>query len=620
MNGWVTIGTKLDTKQLEKDIKTAESQLKQYEREGEKLSTQKAKLEVDLQEYEKAKAEIQEMTDKTLQQAQTSEQVNFVLEAEETQLAKLKEQYSTQFGQISSINEKLQSNQKNQQAISSQLERQKQQLAQANEELRRTQTLNNVFQGINSTMNRVVKNVLRWGLALFSIRGITGMIRSTMSTLSSENTQIATDIEYMRWILAQTLKPVVEWIINALYTVIAIINLITRALFHYDFLAGASAKKFKSMKVSSGGIAKNMAEARKQLAGFDEMNVLDDNVKSAGGGGAGGGVGGSDWIPPDLTTRMDEVKKKFDEFKSDWQSFGPDMERALYKMPFSVWTGAFGDWDLAVYGVVQVFYGLWNVVEGTIGIVKGVIDIIKGIIRGDTELIKKGVIEVVKGIIQVIWGIINVVSGVSNTVIGVILGVCRTIYKLWQEYVVNNIINLVNTKLIPGVTGAWTTIRDRIKNTIKTIQNFLTTHFGEIGTKIGNVLGKSIAGVVNSILTLVERKINGFFLSINTAISAINNIPGVEIKKLSYVHFPRLAKGGIVNMPGRGVMVGSAIAGERGAEGVIPLTDSQQMALLGEAIGRYITINANITNTMNGRVISRELKTIQNEDDFAYNR
>ena len=54
-------------------------------------------------------------------------------------------------------------------------------------------------------------------------------------------------------------------------------------------------------------------------------------------------------------------------------------------------------------------------------------------------------------------------------------------------------------------------------------------------------------------------------------------------------------------------------------EGVIPLTDSQQMALLGEAIGKYITVNLTNVNQMNGRVISRELKTIENESVFASN-
>lgn len=64
---------------------------------------------------------------------------------------------------------------------------------------------------------------------------------------------------------------------------------------------------------------------------------------------------------------------------------------------------------------------------------------------------------------------------------------------------------------------------------------------------------------------------------------------------------------------------GSAIAGESGAEGVIPLTDSQAMERLGESIGKYITINATVINKMNGRTLSRQMQTIQANKDFAYN-
>ena len=64
---------------------------------------------------------------------------------------------------------------------------------------------------------------------------------------------------------------------------------------------------------------------------------------------------------------------------------------------------------------------------------------------------------------------------------------------------------------------------------------------------------------------------------------------------------------------------GSAIGGEAGAEGVIPLTDSQAMAQLGEAIGKYITINATVINKMNSRTLSRQMQTIQANKDFAYN-
>ena len=115
----------------------------------------------------------------------------------------------------------------------------------------------------------------------------------------------------------------------------------------------------------------------------------------------------------------------------------------------------------------------------------------------------------------------------------------------------------------------------------------------------------------------MKRLITNINIDIN---SRFQSGGGKHAAKGAIVTYPKLGIGGIVNRPGIGVPIGGAITGERGAEGVIPLTDSQQMALLGEAIGRYITINANITNTMNGRVISRELQKVQNDSDFAYNR
>lgn len=104
----------------------------------------------------------------------------------------------------------------------------------------------------------------------------------------------------------------------------------------------------------------------------------------------------------------------------------------------------------------------------------------------------------------------------------------------------------------------------------------------------------------------------------------INNVISLPINSISDAlglkfKIPYLATGGIINNPGAGVPLGLARGGEAGAEGVIPLTDTQAMETLGATIGKYITINANITNTMNGRVISREIKRISANDDFASN-
>ncbi len=83
---------------------------------------------------------------------------------------------------------------------------------------------------------------------------------------------------------------------------------------------------------------------------------------------------------------------------------------------------------------------------------------------------------------------------------------------------------------------------------------------------------------------------------------------------------PKLATGGIINQPGRGVPLGRAIGGEAGSEGVIPLTDSQAMETLGEAIGKYISLNISNEVKMDGKVISREVKKINQNNDFVMNR
>ena len=146
----------------------------------------------------------------------------------------------------------------------------------------------------------------------------------------------------------------------------------------------------------------------------------------------------------------------------------------------------------------------------------------------------------------------------------------------------------------------------------------------DIKTKTTNIntLGTTVKNLLNNLKTIVNKK---WTFTLSSDMTALNNKLQpfrTKVKQLFGISLPRLAKGGIINQPGRGVPIGygQAIGGENRAEGVIPLTDSQQMQLLGEAIGRYVTINANITNTMNGRVISRELQKINNANDFAFNR
>lgn len=195
-----------------------------------------------------------------------------------------------------------------------------------------------------------------------------------------------------------------------------------------------------------------------------------------------------------------------------------------------------------------------------------------------------------------------------------------------------------------GISGMWkgikdtlTTVVDNIKTKFTTAKDKIVSVFKSLKTKLKEIfksIWTTIKKPLNSILGGIEKLANGVIKGINTLVKALNKVNfkipdwipelggksfGFDLKEMQEIKIPRLASGGIINMPNKGVMLGNAIGGESGREGVIPLTDSHAMELLGEAIGRYITINANITNTMNGRVINRQLLQLQNEENFAYN-
>ena len=73
-------------------------------------------------------------------------------------------------------------------------------------------------------------------------------------------------------------------------------------------------------------------------------------------------------------------------------------------------------------------------------------------------------------------------------------------------------------------------------------------------------------------------------------------------------------------MPNKGTLLGgTAIGGEAGREGVVPLTDQQAMAQLGAEIGKNVVVNLTNITKVGNRQIAREIKQINAEQEFAFN-
>ena len=110
--------------------------------------------------------------------------------------------------------------------------------------------------------------------------------------------------------------------------------------------------------------------------------------------------------------------------------------------------------------------------------------------------------------------------------------------------------------------NAWTNIKNAFANVGTFFSGLWTTIkncFVDVGTKIGSAVGDAFKNAINSCLTTIENIVNKFIGMINGVIGVINEIPGVELSKISTVSLPRLAKGGVLRE-------GSAIMAEAGPE------------------------------------------------------
>ena len=129
--------------------------------------------------------------------------------------------------------------------------------------------------------------------------------------------------------------------------------------------------------------------------------------------------------------------------------------------------------------------------------------------------------------------------------------------------------------------------------------------------------GMNTGDAVNKIEKLKKKiaEIGSGKFTINYSTSKYAKGGIIPFAKGGLINLPKLAPGGLINRPGPGV----AIGGERGTEGVVPLTDSQQMARLGRAIGQYVNIRAEIPVSVGNRQVAREIRYINADEEFAYN-
>lgn len=350
MDGWVTIGTELDNKQLEKDLKEAEKELAKFQKQQEKLLKEKGKVETDISGYEKEIAEYDKLTQKAKEykskinelraekskmlkenpslavgqdtpefssvKQQISEtqdelrKVNKKIIEQAPNVDKVAEKYEKTKDKLNDINNSLKENQYNQSLVSDKVSETNQKLKQS----KGFSDVNEQVKNLSTKTSEIIGKVAKWTLAIFSVRSAYSALTKFSGTLARYNKQYASDLEYIQYAIAQTLAPILQYVVQLAFKLLNCINYIANAWFGVNLFAKSSAKSFENASNSLGSASKSAKELNKSLSGFDTANVLSDSSSSDTSSSGGSFVAPSVDLSNLQDVEVPEWLKKFTEF------------------------------------------------------------------------------------------------------------------------------------------------------------------------------------------------------------------------------------------------------------------------------------------------------------------
>lgn len=294
MDGWITIGTDIDGRNFEKELNNLKKESERFEKEEERLLNKKAKLELDTSKTMNNLSKLDKQVELIKKKMSTMEETNLpgnldsnanyqkLLSQSELINIKAQEYYEKLERQKTSLNEingKLLENASNQDVV-------KQKISETKEEASKVHFN---FDNMGKSIKDNIKKVGKWAGAIFGIRAALNIASQAMSTISSYNDDMNNKMYSMKMMLASALEPLLTNLVNLAWKLMSYVAYIAKAWFGVDIASKASAN---SMKAG----AKSAEKMKKSLAGFDEMNILNDN------GSTGAlGASGSQFQMPDMS-------------------------------------------------------------------------------------------------------------------------------------------------------------------------------------------------------------------------------------------------------------------------------------------------------------------------------
>lgn len=132
------------------------------------------------------------------------------------------------------------------------------------------------------------KKILKMGIALLGMHGIMGGIKQIVQSALSNNEQLQQQLTAVKGVLGQAFTPIINALISGLSKVVTLADRIYSIFSGVSLIAKYNAAQTSKMASGTSSAAKSAKDLKRQLAGFDELNVLSDSSSDSGGGGGSG--------------------------------------------------------------------------------------------------------------------------------------------------------------------------------------------------------------------------------------------------------------------------------------------------------------------------------------------
>ena len=432
-DGSIMIETKLSTDKFDKQIVNLEKKIKDEENKSELKLKAKLQAEDELKRHKQAIFEIEQEYEKTSQQVEhlqniMSKQAKGVsltpeeftdLQGSEKVIAnneKIGETLDKMYAKEVKLNNAVDRTTLAYKQTKDNVTSYKAKIESINVQKQQAQVdqLKNGFNKINTSVSSSIKHIGRLALGIFSVASAYRLMSAASSTLGQYDKQYATNLEYIRYLIAQAIAPALKYVVNLASTLLSYLNYILNALFGITLFSKNSAKNFMKAKNSTGGISKNTGKIKKDLqtTPFDEMNVLSDTSSSGTSGGAGGGA-----ITPSIDPSMLQGEVP------DWLKWIVDNKDLILAVMAGVGAGLLA-WKLGLKGIKALGIGL---------LIAGIVYSIESLIEYLKDSSWKNFGKIITGIGVALIGlglIIGGPAGLPVIVAGAIVAILRNNHKI----------------------------------------------------------------------------------------------------------------------------------------------------------------------------------------------